>query len=246
MQLSTVYGEKSYQKYAVPRKPITAAASAVIGITSRDDILYHNEKPVAAVSLHEALKGLLNFVQETAGDKKFVLVGHIERFDLPILHRVLKEFRMLSEFSRCLSGCMDTLTIARTIIDWKTTSDYKQSTLVQEFLGKTYEAHNSLAIVQNLQALYMAEFCGKFIRNNFVVVFGSHALRSTFVDIEHSKVTSGQMCLKFARSGIGYHHLETACKRDSENGVKSVLTEPCSTGKIIARLVEYLQIKCSS
>ena len=220
-----MYGEKRLQQICIPRKPITAAASAVTGITSRDGILYHNEKPVAAVSLREALTSLLNFVPEAAGDKKCV---------------------------QCLSGCMDTLTIARTIIDWKTTSDYKQSTLVQEFLGKTYETHNSLADVQSLQALYMAEFCGKFIRNNFVVVFGSHALRSTFADIEHSKVLSPQMCLKLARPVIGYHHLETACKRDSENGVKSVLTEPCSTGvcgtknsKIIAPLIEYLQIKCS-
>ena len=155
MWLSAVCADQSFDKYVLPRKLISAGASAVTGITSRDGVLYHNAKPVAAFSLHEALTGFLNFVQEATGDNKYIIVGHnIERFDLPILHRVLKEFGMLSEFSHCLSGCMDTLTIARTIVDRKTISNYKQSTLVQKFLGKTYEAHNSLADVQSLQELY--------------------------------------------------------------------------------------------
>ena len=165
---------------------------------------------------------------------------------MPILHKKLQENKMLGSFSIFVSACIDTLGVCKSVFDKSTVENYKQDTLVQKYLQKSYEAHNSLADVQSLEELYYSQLHGKYNQEDFVFVFGSHILRTSLKDLEQNKILSGQLCSKLSRSGIGSGHLSLAFQRDSVNGLKSLLSEPCGcsvrgtkNGKIILRLQEY-------
>ena len=197
-QLSAVCLNKQYNQYVLPNKPINSGASAVTGITFHNGILHHNRVPVDAVTPHVALTGFLDFIASLSNDEscQVILVGHnIERFDIPILYNVLRELKMLSEFMKYVSVCIDTLAVARSIFHGKSAGhDYKQGTLVSKNLGKSYEAHNALADVQSLQELYQEKFHGRFSLSDFAFVFGAHILRSTLRELEQKKVVCSFMC----------------------------------------------------
>ena len=64
-----------------------------------------------------------------------------------------------------VSVCTDTLTVARSIVHGKSAGyHYKHGTLISKYLGKSYEAHNTLADVQSLQELLSSEISWKITK----------------------------------------------------------------------------------
>lgn len=239
VQLSAVCNDQEFNRYILPNKPIHPNASDVTGITMRDGVLYHNNVAVNTVTIQDGLESFLEFVQSFAtNDNKPVLIGHnIERFDVPILYNQLKNVNMSKSFSDAVSGCIDTLTLAKNLLSKKDLNlcNFKQSTLVKELLGKTYDAHNALADVKSLQELFEHDFVGKFCDADFSFVFHAHVLKDSLKELQEQKVLSAALCTRCARSGLGLKHLKTANDRDKEDGVQMLFSEPCGTGCRVTR-----------
>lgn len=75
-------------------------------------------------------------------------------YDVPILSRLLEEFGLLAAFLQLISGCIDTLKLARQVFSKSEIPNSKQSALVKAFLGKDYDAHNALEDVKSLYQLF--------------------------------------------------------------------------------------------
>ena len=133
---------------------------------------------------------------------------------------------MVGEFKSHVFGCSDTLILARCKIPGA--RSYKQESLVNSLLGKTYNAHNAMDDVMFLQDLYY------------------HSLKISSTDTtEHLFTIDYVMCLKslkplvdarvirspirqlLADSSLGLEQLKEVHQSDPDNGIDSVFTEPC-------------------
>jgi len=70
-QLAAVCGDKSFDLYTMPIKPISSGASAVTGLTVKDNKMYHNRKEVDSVPVSEALAGFISFIS-AIGEKPVI------------------------------------------------------------------------------------------------------------------------------------------------------------------------------
>ena len=68
--------------------------------------------------------------------------------------RLLEEFDLLSSFVKLISGCIDTLKLARKIYPKSEVKNYNQTTLVKMLLGIDYDAHNAFEDVKSLYQLF--------------------------------------------------------------------------------------------
>ena len=153
---------------------------------------------------------------------------------------------MAGALNEAVAGCLDTLQVAR--MKLPKNKSYKQESLVETLLGKTYEAHNAIADVKILQELY--EKCLKLSQDELsshVFAFLSVQHKGTLDKLVSTSVISKQTQSKLARSGLGLHVLKMLHQRDQENGIRSVLSELVN-GKpritkdktIIGKLRKYL------
>lgn len=113
VQLSAVCGTAVMNKYVVPRKRMSLAASRVTGIrfSSNDNQMFCKGQRVETVNVHAAL---LDFIEFLKGFENPVLVGHnIISFDIPVLLHKLSEFHLLNEFLSTVHLCIDTLKLSR-------------------------------------------------------------------------------------------------------------------------------------
>lgn len=143
-------------------------------------------------------------------------------FDIPIVSKILQEHGLLQEFLRHVSDCLDTLRLARKLFNKETVGTYKQQTLVQVLLGKSYQAHDALADVKNLYELFVSKFTYK---ETDAFPFNFHVLQKSFVPLVERKLISSANSRKLANSGLGHGHLSLAYQRDNQEGVKFILSE---------------------
>ncbi|KAM9528241.1 protein PML-like [Salvelinus alpinus] len=152
IQLSAISGESTFNVYSVPRCNIMEQASSVTGFTVGDhqDLLLHGE-PVHTIPLREALTSFISFL--SSFHEPLLAAHNAQRFDCPVLARALREYSLMDEFQKVVSGFLDTLKIGKEMFP-STRTGYSQKSLVRVFLEKTYEAHNALEDVKALQELY--------------------------------------------------------------------------------------------
>lgn len=154
VQLSAVCGTAVMNKYVVPRKRMSLAASRVTGIrfSSNDNQMFCKGQRVETVNVHAAL---LDFIEFLKGFENPVLVGHnIISFDIPVLLHKLSEFHLLNEFLSTVHLCIDTLKLSRKLFK-KEVGNFRQQTLVSVLLKMEYSAHDALQDVLLLQELFM-------------------------------------------------------------------------------------------
>lgn len=122
------------------------------GFRVRRQQLYLHRRLVLTNSLREVLVSFITFLR-TLG--RPLVVGHnIRRFDCPVLARALDELGLRTEFDSAVSGCVDTLPLAREMLKERGLQSFRQENLVKELLGVDYKAHDALEDVRALQALY--------------------------------------------------------------------------------------------
>ncbi|KAM9753729.1 maternal protein exuperantia-2-like [Menidia menidia] len=152
VQLAAVSGDHSLNLYVVPRCRIQRGAAQVTGFRVRRQRLYQHHRPVLTNSLREVLVSFIAFLQMLG---RPLLVGHnIRRFDCPVIVRVLEEFDLREKFELSVSGCVDTLPLAREMLKHRGLKSFGQEALVSELLGLNYKAHDALGDVRALQTLY--------------------------------------------------------------------------------------------
>ncbi|CAL8323183.1 unnamed protein product [Gadus morhua 'NCC'] len=154
VQLAAVSGCNSINLYTVPRCRMQSRAAKVTGFRVRRHRLFLNRQPVLTNSLKDVFLSFMAFLRMLG---RPILIGHnIRRFDCPVLLRALDELDLRVEFQSIITGCLDTLPLARDICKDNGYKSFRQENLVRELLGVDYDAHNALEDVRSLQALYWA------------------------------------------------------------------------------------------
>ena len=149
LQISAVCGDKEFDAYVEPTRPISREASNVNKLTHVNGQLHYKRNPVETIPIMDALQQFLEFLQEIP---KPVLVGHYsKKFDLPFLKFYLKENDMWETFLSVVVGYIDTWIVFRQ--EFPNRTSYKQLDLVRSLLGEEYEAHSALEDVRALQKL---------------------------------------------------------------------------------------------
>ncbi|XP_053366622.1 protein PML-like [Clarias gariepinus] len=166
IQLSAISGQRTFNVYIFPRCAIDAGASSATGLTIDREQLHLHGQPVVTVSLSEALNLFISFLKTIS---RPILVGHnCKQFDCPILLRILIEFNLLEEFRDVVPVYLDTLLLSRRMFPYL--QKHTQTSLVQHFLQKTYEAHNAIEDVRALQELYRVWRPSNDLVNNFKTI----------------------------------------------------------------------------
>ncbi|XP_039663422.1 three prime repair exonuclease 4 isoform X2 [Perca fluviatilis] len=152
VQLAAVSGSHSLNLYVIPRCRMQRGAARVTGFRVRRQRLYLHRQLVLTNSLREVLVSFIAFLQMLRGP---LVIGHnIRRFDCPLLARALDELDLRAEFESAVSGCVDTLPLAREMLKDRGLQSFRQENLVRELLGVSYKAHDALEDVRALQALF--------------------------------------------------------------------------------------------
>lgn len=152
VQLAAMSGGHSLNLYTVPQCRMQRGAGRVTGFRVRRRRLYLHRRPVLTNSLREVLVSFIAFLRMLG---RPLVVGHnIRRFDCPVLARALDELALRTEFQSTVSGCVDTLPLAREMLKDHGLQSFRQENLVREILGVDYKAHDALEDVRSLQLLY--------------------------------------------------------------------------------------------
>lgn len=235
-------GEKTFNRYILPVKPISLGAQTATELKVIDGVLHHKDKPVGTVSTAEALVSFIDFLSHFS--RKPILMGHnIKRFDIPVLLHHLKMNKMKGAFSEVIEGFADTLAIARAMLPKQ--SSYKQENLVKNHLQKEYEAHNALADVKALEELARTKLLCDV--KQFMFPLDTVVLNQSLLPLVKAKIISTLIKTKLVNTGLGLQHLQLAHSRDSSAGIKLLLSEKGSNKKsrvtnnsaIIAKLQGY-------
>lgn len=152
VQLAAVSGGHSLNLYVIPRRRMQQSAAKVTGFRARRQKLYLHGQLVLTNSLREVLVSFIAFLQML---RRPLVIGHnIRHFDCLVLTRALDELDLKAAFDSSISGCVDTLPLARLMLKDRCLQSFRQESLVKELLGVKYKAHDALEDVQALQALY--------------------------------------------------------------------------------------------
>lgn len=149
VQIGATDNNEEFSIYVIPNKRIDPRASAVTGITFEQHTLKYRGKPVYAVTRSEALHKFLEWIQLRS---PVVLYAHNAAFDYRRLFYAIKEENLVDSFKQHILGFVNT--IAQFKVIFPKLPNYKQSTVVQMVLKKTYDAHNALGDVRALKELY--------------------------------------------------------------------------------------------
>ncbi|XP_029289295.1 uncharacterized protein LOC115009463 [Cottoperca gobio] len=152
VQLAAVSGGHSLNLYVTPRCRMQRGAAKVTGFRVRRQRLYLHRQLVFTNSLREVVVSFIAFLQMLG---RPLVIGHnSRRFDCPLLARALDELDLRAQFESSVSGCVDTLPLAREILKERGLQSFRQENLVRELLGVNYKAHDALEDVRALQGLY--------------------------------------------------------------------------------------------
>ncbi|XP_042364518.1 protein PML-like [Plectropomus leopardus] len=152
VQLAAVSGGHSLNLYVIPRCRMQRGAAKVTGFRVHRQRLYLHRQLVLTNSLREVLVSFIAFLQMLGCP---LVIGHnIRRFDCRLLARALDELDLRADFESAVSGCVDTLPLAREMLKELGLQSFRQENLVRELLGMNYKAHDALEDVRALQALY--------------------------------------------------------------------------------------------
>ena len=244
----------SFDRYIIPKKPITNGAAKTSRNTIVDGQFYHKDIPVLAITISQALREFFFFI----GDSPVILSGHnIKTFDCHILLNAVKSCGMQGLFEKKVGGFLDTISLFRC----RTMPSYKQEELYARLIGGTYDAHNALEDVKALEKLInkidpSSEEKRKHTFSVQYVLDVQEYNRNAAVNLLGWKVLfelgviSKNIAQKAAKSGLRPEHLELSYKCAGEDGVYSVLSELTNSGyrvtkdsKISKQLSDYFENK---
>ena len=229
-QLAAYDGKNSFNQHVYPNQYISTSAAMITGISYSFDKkqMYHHGQPVESIDRKLVL---LKFIEFISAHNSPVLVGHnISTYDNHMLCKQLQQNNLLAEFLRLINGCIDTLKLARKMFKKEDVGNHKQQNLVKKLLGKSYEAHDALEDVKSLQYTCKDIF-----------PFNHTQLVASYKEISNKSMITKAVACRMANSGLGLKHFELARKRDSHNGICSVLLEHGFSTKTARIILNYFE-----
>ncbi|KAM9352097.1 DNA polymerase III PolC-type-like [Symphorus nematophorus] len=165
IQVSAICGQRVFNAYALPRRPLTESATNVTGFTVSDGGLYLHGHPVETIPLTDVLTSFIAFLRPFR--PPVLLAAHnARRFDAPVLTRVLRQFSLRQEFQEVVSGFLDTFLLGKNVFHGL--PSYSQAYLVRHFLRKTYDAHNAVEDARMLQELFQIWSPNRCVVSRFI------------------------------------------------------------------------------
>ncbi|XP_031169683.1 uncharacterized protein LOC116060313 isoform X2 [Sander lucioperca] len=155
-QLSAVCEDDEFNVYTLPRRSITEGASQLTGFTVKKGQLYLHESHVRTVSLFSALKSFIKFLSYFRGPVLLAAHNAME-FDALVLTRLMrKRFFLWNRFQQVVSGFVDTFILSKNVYPRHLYPGikYSQKSLVNDFLRKSYDAHDALEDAKMLEELF--------------------------------------------------------------------------------------------
>ncbi|XP_042889588.1 uncharacterized protein LOC122264646 [Penaeus japonicus] len=149
VQIGAIDNNEEFSIYVIPTQRIDPRASAVTGLTFRRHTLEYRGQPVYAVTRSEALHKFLEWIQLRS---PVILYAHNATFDYRRFFHAIREENLVEAFKQHILGFVDTL--AQFKVKFPKLPNYKQSTVVQMVLKKSYDAHNASGDVKALMELY--------------------------------------------------------------------------------------------
>ena len=261
IQLAAVHGEQTFDRYVMPEKEIDRRASDATGLSVRKGKLYYGQKPVETIEVGECLKLFLDWCTAIG---KVVLVAHnCKNFDAVRLLFQIRKYQQSDKLA-CIVGFVDTLPCFKEYCKQKGLKwpNYKQTTIVQEILGNSYNAHNALedagalqeAVTKSglpLSTILSHSFQTQAVTQGLVRDDNKEVNVLSFAPLIENKICSQAMVNKMAASGLHLDHVELAYQRDNEDGIRSLLAEKVPNGRvrvtssknIILSVLEYCKSK---
>lgn len=248
-QISAVgHDDKDFNVYTLPEKPISKAASRVHHLQLHGTTLTYNDVPVPTVSISEGLERFLAFLESY---EQVILVGHnAKNFDTIHLLRHVLRFNLKSKFDEVIVGFGDTLPLFKELYPERST--YTQESLVAEFVGSSYEAHNALEDCKALKNLISnTEAANDLLKHSFTLdwawqhvqyVTEKRQNRITLEPFVAANVMTEYYANKCAESGLKLADLKLAYDANGEDGLKDLFMEKgfIKTGGVSAKLLEIV------
>ncbi|CAC5403490.1 unnamed protein product [Mytilus coruscus] len=151
--------------------------------------------------------------------------------------RKLKESNLYTTYCKLVKGFVDTLKLARRVINKDEVVNYKQQTLVEKFLNISYSAHNAIEDVKSLQSLFDVKLSSFLIMLMFIP-YVSH-LCGVLFRIYQEKIITKPASVLLARHGVSFEHIKTVYNRDRK-GVKFLFEEYKISQKIVNAINTFL------
>ena len=249
-------GEEIFDSYIDPPPNcfIHEEASKTNNLRLINGRLTYKLQPVQSKPLMQVLKLFIGWLRRFDSP---ILFGHnIVKFDNAFMHSKMTSLGLWREFTGVVSGFVDTYVLFKQ--QFSNREKHTQASLVNDFLGESYEAHMGLEDVKSLRRLVTR------------VNFNSQALEGVFVDMANAKlnlefnkekrkrkktlahmveneIVSNYMADKIAKAGLEWQDLVSAASRDRKNGIRILFTEP-SAGeprvtndeRVIASVTDYM------
>lgn len=153
IQVGAICGERVFNAYSLPNRPIDERATEVNGLAVDNGRLCLQGEPLDTIPITEALTSFITFLRSFPGP--VILAAHnAKRFDAAVLNRVLQQYSLLEEFQLVVTGFVDTIEVARNHFPGSD-NGYSLRALVSDFLERDYNAHNAVDDATILQELYL-------------------------------------------------------------------------------------------
>ncbi|XP_062598207.1 uncharacterized protein LOC134259622 [Saccostrea cucullata] len=150
-QIGACTDDKTFSQYVTPpTKPISASATAVTGLTIRDNIMYKNGHQVHSKTTEEAFQSFIDWMRQFTN---IILDAHNAVFDSRVIVRLFHSAGLCA--SDFFIGFTDTLPLCREFIPGR--KSYKQTDLAKDICSRHYDAHDALSDAQTLQELMGCE-----------------------------------------------------------------------------------------
>ncbi|XP_062887855.1 protein PML-like [Mobula hypostoma] len=216
VQLSAVSGEKTFNKYILPRKPMLVGIPTDSGFQMVDGVLYQRGEAQAACSLQDVMKSFLQFLQQLDLP---LLVGHrIWTHDSQILCNAWEGLYMKDCFAKHMSGFLDTLWLAKKVLPKSKVSNFKLTHLVEVLVGEQVGFG-----VQALQKLYLALNPTLHQAEDSQFTLYQLECRRSLQPLVDQKVISRLIADKLAFEEISLNILELAHQSDRKSGLNNLV-----------------------
>ena len=192
--------------------------------------------PVTTVSIYDCLS---NFILWAQTIEKPVLIDG--QFDAKALVRACRKVDLVEKLKTAVVGFSNTVPIFKTILP--NNSGYTQESVLAAVLGKSYDAHNSLAdatilydvvvhceIPQNLMLKH--SFTTQWAERYVIYLQEQNSRIGSFHPLAQEKIISKGILTKMARSGLEYRHLCIVYQRGGRDGLSSLFTKLNSNNSV--------------
>ena len=230
-------GDKEYDQYVLPIKPIDIKATQTHHIRLENNKLYKYNELLNTADLKTCITNFNNFLCTFNNP---VLVCHNgKKFVSIILANSIRHLE--SKLNETICGFVDTLPLFKEV--YPGFKSYQLEELITKILKKSYIAHNSLEDVRVLQTLFNLKtissqvvlkhsFSLSYINKQLAFKSKKNTCISSLQPLKNEKIISVYMAEKIAKSGIHYDHIKLAYARNSLLGIETLFGELCSNGKV--------------